>query len=751
MATIGTTSSTSVDPVAAIADIAEREGLWLHVDAAYAGAVALLPGPPRAVRGLGARRFDRRQPAQVAVHAARRLAAADAPDGRRSRAAFSLVPEYLRTLDRATPVRDYNEYTPQLGRRFRALKLWIQLRWFGLEGLRRADRASTSSWPSGSRRRSTPTRTGSGWRPSRSRRSASAGDPPGSRPGRTRRRSTTRNAAIMDAVNRTGEVFLSHTRLGGRFTIRVVDRQPADRARATSSAPGRCSARPRAVPADGMKPEPARRPVLRDAPDELRDWFDANAETADELWLGYYKKATGRPSVTWPEAVDEALCVGWIDGVRYTPRRGAPRPAVHAAAQGQQLERDQRRQGRDADGRRVGCARPASRAFEARTAAKTGDLLVRAPGRGPHRRRASRGSAPNAAAWADWERRPPSYRRAVLHWVTSAKQAATRERRLAALIEDSAAGRPVKPLRWAARRMTPSTGRPRGRPADALVARLEALDLGDAFDPRAAQAIVASGLHRLTVPADGGRARGVDGRGGRGAGPASARSTARRRSASRCRSTSSGRCATRAGRPDAIRDRRLPGDRRRRRARQQRRDRGGRRIAGPRRDPRARSRRPGDDGTWRLTGEKTWTTWLPNLSLAFVTARIAGRGAGRGRSRSWSTSTRPGVERRDGFEALGMRGSASGRLVLDGVDGDARRRGTWPARPTRAAPAPGAWFGAAIAATYLGVGEGARTAVARWALGRRPGDGSTASRTCPSVRLRLGRLDAELRAARTSC
>ena len=53
------------------------------------------------------------------------------------RSAFSLVPEYLRTLDRASPVRDYNEYTPQLGRRFRALKLWLQLRWFGLEGLRR--------------------------------------------------------------------------------------------------------------------------------------------------------------------------------------------------------------------------------------------------------------------------------------------------------------------------------------------------------------------------------------------------------------------------------------------------------------------------------------------------------------------------------------------------------------------------------------------------------------------------------------
>ena len=51
---------------------------------------------------------------------------------------------------------------------------------------------------------------------------------------------------------------------------------------------------------------------------ELRDWFDANAGTADELWLGDYRKATGRPSVAWSDAVDEALCVGWIDSVRYS-------------------------------------------------------------------------------------------------------------------------------------------------------------------------------------------------------------------------------------------------------------------------------------------------------------------------------------------------------------------------------------------------------------------------------------------------
>ena len=155
------------------------------------------------------------------------------------------------------------------------------------------------------------------------------------------------------------------------------------------------------------------------------------------------------------------------------------------------------------------------------------------------------------------------------------------------------------------------------------------------------------------------------------------------------------------------------------------------------------------DGTWRLSGEKTWTTWLPNLTHAFVTARLAGTDpveAG-----VWLVELdRPGVERRAGFEAMGMRGSASGRLVLDdvAVPGDAllvrRRAGD----PDPRGPAPGAWFGIAAAATYLGVGEGARTDVASWALDRHPGDGSTSVAEVPSVQLRLGRLDAELRAAR---
>ena len=135
------------------------------------------------------------------------------------RAAFSLVPEYLRTLDRETPVRDYNEYTPQLGRRFRALKLWLLLRWFGLEGLRRRIRhhveltadfaAAVDATPDWERLAPVPFSTVCfRYRPERLAADEGALD--------------AANAAIMDAVNRSGEVFLSHTRLAGRFTIRLA-------------------------------------------------------------------------------------------------------------------------------------------------------------------------------------------------------------------------------------------------------------------------------------------------------------------------------------------------------------------------------------------------------------------------------------------------------------------------------------------------------------------------------------------------
>ncbi len=216
VATVGTTSSTSADPVAAIADIAEREGLWLHVDSAYAGVVAMLPARRAPFKG-----WERADSIVVNPHKwlftpldASLLLTRRMTD---LRAAFSLVPEYLRTLDREAPVHDYNEYQPQLGRRFRALKLWVQLRWFGLEGLRRRIErhlelaAEFARWvdedADWERLAPVPFSTVCfRW---------TGGD------GASEEALDTRNAAIMDAVNQTGEIFLSHTRLAGRFTIRL--------------------------------------------------------------------------------------------------------------------------------------------------------------------------------------------------------------------------------------------------------------------------------------------------------------------------------------------------------------------------------------------------------------------------------------------------------------------------------------------------------------------------------------------------
>jgi aromatic-L-amino-acid/L-tryptophan decarboxylase len=224
VATLGTTSSTSIDPVGSIADIAAREGLWLHVDAAYAGAVALLPDRRQPFAG-----WERADSVVVNPHKwlftpldASLLLTRRMPV---LRAAFSLVPEYLRTLDRETPVRDYNEYTPQLGRRFRALKLWVQLRWFGLEGLRRriehhialAQRfaALIDAEPDWERLAPAPFSTVC-FRFHPAARAGTRGDAP------EEARLDELNAWLVDAVNRTGEVFLSHTRLAGRFTIRLA-------------------------------------------------------------------------------------------------------------------------------------------------------------------------------------------------------------------------------------------------------------------------------------------------------------------------------------------------------------------------------------------------------------------------------------------------------------------------------------------------------------------------------------------------
>lgn len=278
---------------------------------------------------------------------------------------------------------------------------------------------------------------------------------------------------------------------------------------------------------------------------------------------------------------------------------------------------------------------------------------------------------------------------------------------------------------------------------------LRALDLDDAFEPRAAEVIVEAGLHRLCVPAEAG---------GLGASMVEAAEVLMALGAVDAATALgfamqvhvTGAMRDAPAFPDGIRDRlwRAIVDDGALVNNAATEDGGGSPARGA--IPGTTAAPDAEDGAWRLSGEKTWTTWLPNLTHAFVTARIGDQEPAEVGIFLLDLGTEEGdgrVDRRQGFEAMGMRGSASGRLGLLGASAElvARRQ---VSQPDPRGAAPGAWFGIAVAATYLGVGEGARTEVARWAIDRRPGDGGTAVSDLPSVQLRLGRMDLELRAAR---
>ena len=556
VATLGTTSSTSVDPVAAIADVAARNGLWLHVDAAYAGPVAIIP--ERRGPFAGWERADSIvvnphkwlfTPLDASLLLTRRMDAL--------RAAFSLVPEYLRTLDRAEPGRDFNEYQPQLGRRMRALKLWILLRWFGLDGLRR----------------------------------------------------------------RIGH----HLELAERFAA-SVDVDP-DWQRLAPVPFSTVCFRWRPSRLEGREDEPEVRALLDDA-----QRGDHGCGQPDRRGLPV-AHAPGRPVRDPP-------------GDRQHPDRAAPRRA------------------------RLGA--------------------------------------------------PPA-RGGTARWVRSTRLAAGD--RAAAL----------------------STALDRARAA------LTGLDLGDAYDPAAPAAIVAAGLHLAPVPV---------GQGGFGIGPREAVELLASLAAIDGSTALGfamhvhvvGSMADSPGWPTGLRERLYARHPRRRRAAQRGGHRGPWRQSGPWRAPRDDR----DPRRRRLPPDRREV--LDHLAAGAPVR--AGDGPAGVRGGSDGRPTRiglfvvdleaPGITRLPGFEALGMRGSASGRLRLEGVrlaasDLVIERRAT---DPDPRGPSPAAWFGLAIAGVYLGVGEGAREAVVRWAVDRRPGDGSSAVADLPTVQVRLGRIDAALRAAR---
>jgi uncharacterized protein YdeI (YjbR/CyaY-like superfamily) len=188
------------------------------------------------------------------------------------------------------------------------------------------------------------------------------------------------------------------------------------------------------------------KPVFFATRAEFRSWLERHHADRRELLVGFHKKGTGRPSITWPESVDEALCFGWIDGVRrsigdeaytirFTPRQARSSwSAVNVRRAGELIEEGRMTPAGLAAFEARGDDRTAIYSYEQRHAATLDDEQER-------RFRAA------AEAWEWFQARPPSYRRAAIHWVTSAKRPETRERRLQTLIEDCAAGRNVKPLR----------------------------------------------------------------------------------------------------------------------------------------------------------------------------------------------------------------------------------------------------------------------------------------------------------------
>ena len=181
------------------------------------------------------------------------------------------------------------------------------------------------------------------------------------------------------------------------------------------------------------------KPEFFKTPADFGTWLEKNHATATELWVGFYKKDSGKPSITWPESVDQALCFGWIDGlrkgvdeisyhIRFTPRRRGSIWSAINIKRAKELVRQKQ-------------MRPTGlKAFASRIENKSGIYS--------YEQRSTELSQPyanllkkNKAAWNFFEKQPPSYRKMIGWWIISAKKEETRMVRLAKLISESAKGK----------------------------------------------------------------------------------------------------------------------------------------------------------------------------------------------------------------------------------------------------------------------------------------------------------------------
>jgi len=176
---------------------------------------------------------------------------------------------------------------------------------------------------------------------------------------------------------------------------------------------------------------------------EFRQWLSKNHDSANELWVGYYKKATGLPSMTWEESVDEALCYGWIDGIRkkideksycirFTPRRVNSNWSAVNIRRVEMLKKLGQMQPAGINAFNRKNQNPAPYSHETAPGSLTADF--------------ENSLKSNPDAWKYFNKLAPSYRKMSINWVMSAKREATRERRFSILMESSIKGEKIPPL-----------------------------------------------------------------------------------------------------------------------------------------------------------------------------------------------------------------------------------------------------------------------------------------------------------------
>jgi len=185
--------------------------------------------------------------------------------------------------------------------------------------------------------------------------------------------------------------------------------------------------------------KPTYDPVFFESPNAFRRWLDKHHQKETELWVGYHKVKTGKPSLTWPQSVDQALCYGWIDGIRrslgeegymirFTPRRATSIWSAVNIKRAKELIAE-------------GLMKPAGqKAFETRDE-KRANRYSYERDNAAFSAEQEKEFRKNKTAWAFFSEQPPWYRKVGTHYVVSAKRAETQARRLATLIADSASGR----------------------------------------------------------------------------------------------------------------------------------------------------------------------------------------------------------------------------------------------------------------------------------------------------------------------